>query len=88
MPSDENVIQSSCTPVPFLGTVDRLPSCWSPWTVKNPNLQGKLFSFLGLDKKSVDDKELEKAKNEVHDHRNLYLAKVCFLLCNSCGAGC
>jgi nucleolar protein 4 len=29
-----------------------------------------------LDKKSAHDKELERAKNEVHDHRNLYLAKV------------
>ena len=52
-------------------------------------LKGRPLKVLkALDKKSVDDKELEKAKNEVHDHRNLYLAKVCFLLCNSCGAGC
>ena len=43
--------------------------------------------FKALDNKSADDKELQKAKNEVHDHRNLYLAKVFFLLCNSCGAG-
>jgi len=44
--------------------------------------------FKALDNKSADDKELQKAKNEVDDHRNLYMPKVCFLLCNSCGAGC
>ncbi|CAJ1978137.1 unnamed protein product [Sphenostylis stenocarpa] len=39
-------------------------------------LKGRLLKVLkALDKKSAHDKELEKAKNEVHDHRNLYLAK-------------
>lgn len=47
-------------------------------------LKGRLLKVLkALDKKSAHDKELEKAKNEVNDHRNLYLAKVCLLLCNS-----
>ncbi|KAG5130791.1 hypothetical protein JHK84_037188 [Glycine max] len=39
-------------------------------------LKGRPLKVLkALDKKSAHDKELEKAKNEVHDHRNLYLAK-------------
>ncbi|XP_061362195.1 uncharacterized protein LOC133305947 [Gastrolobium bilobum] len=39
-------------------------------------LKGRpLKALKALDKKSAHDKELEKAKNEVHDHRNLYLAK-------------
>lgn len=47
-------------------------------------LKGRPLKVLkALDKKSAHDKELEKAKNEVNDHRNLYLAKVCLLLCNS-----
>lgn len=47
-------------------------------------LKGRPLKVLkALDKKSAHDKELEKAKNnEVNDHRNLYLAKVCLLLCN------
>uniref|UniRef100_A0A0R0JC32 RING-type domain-containing protein n=1 Tax=Glycine max TaxID=3847 RepID=A0A0R0JC32_SOYBN len=62
MPSDENVIQSSCTPVPFLGTVDRLPSCWSPWTVKNPNLQAVIYPSLLQLEKGVTDTEDKKQK--------------------------
>ncbi|XP_027354277.1 RNA-binding protein 28 isoform X2 [Abrus precatorius] len=39
-------------------------------------LKGRPLKVLkALDKKSAHDKELEKAKSEVHDHRNLYLAK-------------
>ncbi|KAL2326435.1 hypothetical protein Fmac_025493 [Flemingia macrophylla] len=39
-------------------------------------LKGRPLKVLkALDKKSAHDKELEKAKNEVHDHRNLYLAQ-------------
>nr|KYP69026.1 RNA-binding protein 28 [Cajanus cajan] len=39
-------------------------------------LKGRPLKILkALDKKSAHDKEVEKAKNEVHDHRNLYLAK-------------
>ncbi|MED6155897.1 hypothetical protein PIB30_009673 [Stylosanthes scabra] len=39
-------------------------------------LKGRPLKVLkALDKKSAHNKELEKAKNEVHDHRNLYLAK-------------
>ncbi|KAF5443906.1 hypothetical protein F2P56_036425 [Juglans regia] len=39
-------------------------------------LKGRQLTVLkALDKKSAHDKELEKAKNEVHDPRNLYLAK-------------
>ncbi|TKY68106.1 RNA-binding protein 28 [Spatholobus suberectus] len=39
-------------------------------------LKGRPLKVLkALDKKSAHDKELEKAKNEVHDHRNLYLSK-------------
>ncbi|KAK7314245.1 hypothetical protein VNO77_39459 [Canavalia gladiata] len=39
-------------------------------------LKGRPLKVLkALDKKSAHEKELEKAKNEVHDHRNLYLAK-------------
>ncbi|KAJ1388614.1 RNA-binding domain superfamily [Sesbania bispinosa] len=39
-------------------------------------LKGRPLKVLkALDKKSAHDKELEKAKNEVHDHRNIYLAK-------------
>jgi nucleolar protein 4 len=40
-------------------------------------LKGRQLTVLkALDKKSAQDKELDKAKKEVHDHRNLYLAKV------------
>ncbi|KAG6709433.1 hypothetical protein I3842_06G132300 [Carya illinoinensis] len=39
-------------------------------------LKGRQLTVLkALDKKSAHDKELEKAKNEVHDPRYLYLAK-------------
>ncbi|RYR44271.1 hypothetical protein Ahy_A08g040627 isoform C [Arachis hypogaea] len=39
-------------------------------------LKGRPLKVLkALDKKSAHSKELEKAKNEVNDHRNLYLAK-------------
>ncbi|XP_019453432.1 PREDICTED: RNA-binding protein 28-like isoform X2 [Lupinus angustifolius] len=39
-------------------------------------LKGRPLKVLkALDKKSAQDKEVEKAKNEVQDHRNLYLAK-------------
>ncbi|KAJ1391551.1 RNA-binding domain superfamily [Sesbania bispinosa] len=39
-------------------------------------LKGRPLKVLkALDKKSAHDKELEKAKNEVHDHRNIYLTK-------------
>lgn len=34
-----------------------------------------------LDKKSAQEKELNKEKAENHDHRNLYLAKVDFHHC-------
>jgi nucleolar protein 4 len=51
-------------------------------------VKGRPLKVLkALDKKSAHEKELEKEKNEVHDHRNLYLAKVCLLLCTSCVAG-
>jgi hypothetical protein len=40
-------------------------------------LKGRQLKVLkALDKKAAHDKELERATNEVHDHRNLYLAKV------------
>ncbi|XP_024028912.1 RNA-binding protein 28 isoform X3 [Morus notabilis] len=35
----------------------------------------KLIVLEALDKKAAHNKEIEKAKNEDHDHRNLYLAK-------------
>ncbi|KAF2301904.1 hypothetical protein GH714_030273 [Hevea brasiliensis] len=39
-------------------------------------LKGRQLTVLkALDKKSAHDKEMEKAKIEDHDHRNLYLAK-------------
>ncbi|XP_010254678.1 PREDICTED: RNA-binding protein 28 isoform X2 [Nelumbo nucifera] len=39
-------------------------------------LNGRQLTVLkALDKKSAHKKELEKTKNEDHDHRNLYLAK-------------
>ncbi|KAJ4827479.1 hypothetical protein Tsubulata_006825 [Turnera subulata] len=39
-------------------------------------LKGRKLTVLkALDKKSAHDKEMEKTKAEVHDHRNLYLAK-------------
>ncbi|XWS54955.1 hypothetical protein CRYUN_Cryun10bG0133800 [Craigia yunnanensis] len=39
-------------------------------------LKGRQLKVLkALDRKSAHDKELEKAKVEEHDHRNLYLAK-------------
>lgn len=39
-------------------------------------LKGRPLKVLrALDKKSAHDKELKKAKNDNHDHRNLYLAK-------------
>ncbi|CAL0303428.1 unnamed protein product [Lupinus luteus] len=39
-------------------------------------LKGRPLKVLkALDKKSAHDKEVEKAKNEIQDHRNLYLAK-------------
>ncbi|XP_062176647.1 uncharacterized protein LOC133881670 isoform X3 [Alnus glutinosa] len=39
-------------------------------------LKGRQLKVLkALDKKSAHDKEVERAENEVHDHRNLYLAK-------------
>ncbi|XP_019449599.1 PREDICTED: RNA-binding protein 28-like isoform X2 [Lupinus angustifolius] len=39
-------------------------------------LKGRPLKVLkALDKKSAQDKEVEKAKNEIQDHRNLYLAK-------------
>ncbi|KAE8008564.1 hypothetical protein FH972_005063 [Carpinus fangiana] len=39
-------------------------------------LKGRQLKVLkALDKKAAHDKELERATNEVHDHRNLYLAK-------------
>ena len=41
------------------------------------SLKGRKLTVLkALDKKSAHDKELQKAKKEDHDHRNLYLAKV------------
>ncbi|ESW05803.1 hypothetical protein PHAVU_011G210900 [Phaseolus vulgaris] len=50
-------------------------------------LQGRPLKVLkALDKKSAHDKELEKAKNEVHDHRNLYLAKEGLILEGSTAA--
>lgn len=40
-------------------------------------LRGRQLTILrALDKKSAHQKELDKAKTEDHDHRNLYLAKV------------
>lgn len=42
-------------------------------------LKGRQLKVLNaLDKKSAHDKELEKSKNDNHDHRNLYLAQVPF----------
>ncbi|XP_058748117.1 uncharacterized protein LOC131620942 isoform X2 [Vicia villosa] len=39
-------------------------------------VKGRQLKVLkALDKKTAHDKEQEKEKNEVHDHRNLYLAK-------------
>ncbi|CAH9076636.1 unnamed protein product [Cuscuta epithymum] len=39
-------------------------------------LKGRqLKVFKAVDKKTAQDKELEKTKKEEHDHRNLYLAK-------------
>ncbi|KAA0033796.1 RNA-binding protein 28 [Cucumis melo var. makuwa] len=39
-------------------------------------LKGRQLKVLNaLDKKSAHDKELEKSKNDNHDHRNLYLAQ-------------
>ncbi|KGN43176.2 RNA-binding protein 28 [Cucumis sativus] len=39
-------------------------------------LKGRQLKVLNaLDKKSAQDKELEKSKNDNHDHRNLYLAQ-------------
>ncbi|KAL5563079.1 hypothetical protein UlMin_032826 [Ulmus minor] len=39
-------------------------------------LKGRQLKVLmALDKKTAHDKEIQKAKNEDHDHRNLYLAK-------------
>lgn len=38
----------------------------------------KLTVLEALDKKAAHNREIEKAKNEDHDHRNLYLAKVDF----------
>lgn len=44
-------------------------------------IKGRPLKVLkALDKESVHKKELEKLKNEVHDRRNLYLAKVWFFL--------
>lgn len=51
-------------------------------------LKGRqLTVFKALDKKSAHDKEVEKAKTEDVDHRNLYLAKVFinFLVGHICG---
>jgi len=46
-------------------------------------LKGRQLKVLkALDKKSADDKALEKSKNENQDHRHLYLAKV-YLSCPS-----
>lgn len=43
-------------------------------------LKGRQLKVLkALDKKSADDKVLEKSKKETEDHRNVYLAKVVFL---------
>lgn len=43
-------------------------------------LKGRQLTVLmALDKKSAQDKAIEKTKAEDHDHRNLYLAKVSFL---------
>lgn len=49
-------------------------------------IKGRTLKVLkALDKDSVRKKELQKLKNEVHDRRNLYLAKVhfsqLFLMC-------
>ncbi|KAF8410539.1 hypothetical protein HHK36_003070 [Tetracentron sinense] len=44
-------------------------------------LKGRQLTILkALDKKSAHNKELQKTKNEDHDHRNLYLAKEGVLL--------
>lgn len=43
-------------------------------------LKGRLLKVMkALDKESAHKKEIEKTKNEVHDRRNLYLAKVILL---------
>lgn len=40
-------------------------------------LKGRQLTVLkAMDKKSAHEKEVERAKAEDHDHRNLYLAKV------------
>lgn len=43
-------------------------------------VKGRQLKVLrALDKKSAQNKELEKTKKEEHDHRNLYLAKVSYV---------
>lgn len=44
--SDENVIQSSCSSLPFSGAMDWLQPCRSTWSAKNSNLQGTFWWLL------------------------------------------
>ncbi|XWS18375.1 hypothetical protein CRYUN_Cryun32bG0037900 [Craigia yunnanensis] len=62
MPSNENVIQSSCTPLLIFGAVDRLSPCRSPWVVKNINLQAVIYPSLLQLPRGVTDTEDKKQK--------------------------
>lgn len=66
-------------------TTDAATAAISATNVAGIFLKGRQLTVLeALDKKAAHNKEIEKAKSEDHDHRNLYLAKVDFKTSTFC----